>query len=213
MTARKTAVADGDITAQAERLFAGKLNDLKRRVEEGTLPIRPVAAVLQELIEGEFVLGGLLKFVGIVKLKAVGRFVVADNFKVGNVVGGRSITWVGDNFQHHYGDLVEEDVPARVVPIWELVRGSVDAPIIKLLGGSDEPRTETYLAHTFQMMELGEKGKGRLDGFANFGYKESPKDGALWVPGWNVDGGEFNVEAHSSSNPGAWRDGRRVSGG
>jgi|GEM_PF-1789491 hypothetical protein len=211
------AVADGDKgnTAALSHLFDGKMTDLKRRVGEGTLPPVPVAMALQEIIEGRFVVGGLLKYVGYLKLKAVPRFVVADNFKVGNVVGGRRIDWIGDNFQEHFYGLVEEDVPERIVYIWELVKGSVDAPVIKILDGGvvNNPSTETHLAHTFQMMELGEKGKGRLDGYANFGYKRSPKDGVLWVPRWRVRGGGFGVEAHSSSGPRGWRDGDRVDGG
>jgi hypothetical protein len=74
--------------------------------------------VLQEIIEGRFVVGGLLKFVGHLKLKAVKRFVVAEKFKVGNTVDGRRIDWIGENFQHHYSDVVEEDVPERTVYVW-----------------------------------------------------------------------------------------------
>ena len=210
-----SAVADGDEVhiAALEHLFGGKLKDLMRRVDEGTLPPVPVAMALQEIIEGRFVVGGLLKFVGYLKLKAVSRFVVADNFKVGNVIGGRRIGWIGENFQHHYGDVVEENVPARIVYIWELIKRSLDEPVITILGGADEPNTQTHLAHTFQFMELGEKGKGRLDGYANFGYKKSPKDGVLWVPNWDVRGGKFSVEAGSSSYPFESDDGNRVSGG
>lgn len=211
------AVADGDKgnTVAIDHLFDGNMTDLKRRVAEGTLPSVPVAMALQEIIEGRFVVGGLLKFVGYLKLKAVPRFVIADNFKVGNVVGGRRIGWIGDNFHEHFDGLVEENVPERVVYIWELIKNSLDAPVVKILDGgvANNPSTETHLAHTFQMMELGEKGKGRLDGYANFGYKRSPKDGKLWVPGWSVPYGKFSVEANSSSSPIGWGDGRRVSGG
>lgn len=211
------AVADGDKgkTAAIDHLFDGKMTDLKRRVGEGTLPPVPVAMALQEIIEGRFVLGELLKYVGHLKLKPVKRFVVADNFKVGNVVGGRKIGWVGDNFHQHFDGLVEENVPERIVYTWELIKGSVDAPVIKIFDGgvANNPNTETHLAHMFQMMELGEKSKGRLDGYANFGYKKSPKDGLLWVPLWRVSGGEFDVGARSSSDPSEWRGGIRVSGG
>lgn len=215
MTAINPAVADGTSIGAVVDLFDGKIKDLKRRVAEGTLPPVPVAMALQEIVEGRFVVGGLLKFVGYLKLKAVSRFVVADNFKVGNVAGGRRIDWIGGNFQEHFYGLVEENVPERFVYIWELIRGSVDAPIIKILDGGvpNNPNTETHLAHIFQMMELGEKGKGRLDGYANFGYKRSPKDGKLWVPRWLVRDGMFSVEANSSSSPGGWRGVLRVSGG
>lgn len=205
----QVAVADGDINAKLD----SKFGDLKRRIREGTLPLDPIARVVQEMIEGDFILGGLLKFVGAVELKPNKRFVVADNFKVGNVVGGRTIAWIGNNFHHHFDDVVEEDVPARTINIWELVKGSRDPVIIIALGGEDKPNTQTHLAHTFQMMKLGEKGKSRLDGYANLGYKLSPKDGKLWVPRWNVNGGKLSVEANSSSRPDEWYDGGRVSGG
>ncbi len=203
------AVADGDIK---ERLD-GKLDDLKRRIREGTLPLDAIARAVQNMVEGDFIIDGLLKFVGTIRLKAMPRFVVAENFKKGNVVGGRTIGWVGDSFHHHFGDMVEENVPARTINIWELVKGSRDPAIILTLGGESKPDTQTHLAHTFQMMELGEKGKGRLDGYANLGYKLSPKDGKLWVPGWRVLGGSLRVGANPTSRPGAWGGGDRVSGG
>lgn len=209
-------VADGD---EIDRLLDGKFEDLKRRVGGGTLPLRHIAEAFQEMVEGKFVLGGLLKFVGSVKLKGVRRFSVAENFREGNIVGGRSIGWIGPNFRKHYYGLVEEDVPARTAYIWELIQNALDETvekktgIIDVLGGKDDPKTQTYLAHMFQMMELGEKGRGRLDGYANLGYKISPKDGKLWVPCWFVGGGRFGVEAGSSSGPSEWGDGSRVSGG
>jgi hypothetical protein len=211
MTVRnRKAVTDGDV----EKMFAGKLADLKRRVNEGTLPAEYVAEVLQKLTESNFTIGdGLLKFVGVLKLKAVKRFVVADHFKVGNLVGGRSIGRIGPNFQTHFGGVVEENVPARNLYVWELTRDSLDEPIVDSFGGWRAPKTQTCLAHQFQMMELGEKGKSRLDGWANFGYKSSPVDSDLWVPVWDVRDGKFGVGAHSSSYPDAWSAGRRVVGG
>ena len=134
-------------------------------------------------VEITTVIGRLLKHVGSVKLEAVPRFVVADNFKKGNVVGGREIGWVGDNFHEHFDEVVE-NVPAQVVHIWELITNSLDGPIINIFGDPDSPRTETFLGHTFQLMGLGEKGFGLLNGYANFGYKLSQKDGNLWVPDW-----------------------------
>ena len=139
-------------------------------------------------IEVEFTVGGLLKYVGAVHLKAVKRFVVADNFKKGNVVGSREIVWIGESFQFHYGDVVEVDVSPRIVFVWELFKRSLDEPVITILGGESDPKTEIHLAHQFQMMELGKQAHARLDGYANFGYKRSPKDGKLWVPDWDVDG-------------------------
>jgi hypothetical protein len=109
--------------------------------------------------------------------------------------------------------VTEENVPAKTVYVWELVKNSRDAPIITLLGGDESPKTQTYLAHQFQMMELGEKGNSHLDGRANFGYKKSPIDVSLWVPFWHVGGGEFRVGAYSSSIPDEWIAGYRVAGG
>lgn len=154
MTVRNRAVTDGDV----EKMFDGKLRDIERRVNEGTLPAEYVAEVLQKLTEGSFTIGdGLLKFVGVLKLKAVKRFVVADNFKVGNLVGGRSIGWIGPRFQTHFGEVVEENVPARNLYVWELTRKTLDEPIVGSLGGWRAQKTQTYLAHQFQMMGLVKK--------------------------------------------------------
>jgi hypothetical protein len=204
MTVRKT-VTDGDT------LLDPKLTDLRRRCAEGTLPTGYVAKAIQEMIEGNFVIGGLLRFVGTIKLRAVKCFVVADNFKVGNQVGGRPVGWVGENFQRHFYGVTEENVPAKTVYIWELVKDSCDGPVITLFGGDGSPKTQTYLAHQFQMMELGEKGNSHLDSRANFGYKKPPIDRSLWVP--YVGGGEFRVDARSSSNPFEWNTGNRIVGG
>jgi hypothetical protein len=205
MTVRKT-VTDGD-------KLTPKLEDLMRRCAEGTLPTRYVVRAIQEMNEGNFVIGGLLRFVGTIRLRAVNRFVVADHFKVGALVGGRPVGWVGANFQKHFYGVTEENVPAKSVYVWELVKNSRDAPVITLFGGDESPKTQTHLAHQFQMMGLGEKGKSRLDGYANFGYKKSQVDSSLWVPYWGVDGGEFVVEARSSSFPDEWYTGNRIVGG
>lgn len=172
-----------------------------------------IADAMVRGIEVEFIFGGLLKLVGFVNLNAVPRFVVADNFKEGNVVGGREIAWVGPNFKkHYYNGADEENVSERTIPIWEFVKHSFDAPIVHILGGVDKPKAQTHLAHTFQLMELGAEGFGRLDGYANLSYKMA-KDGKLWVPGWGVFGGELRVEAGSSSGPSEWDVSDRVSGG
>ncbi len=162
--------------------------------------------------EATIIAEGLLKLVRFVDLVAVSRFDVAENFKEGNIVGGRKIGWVGPVFIDKYYGLVEEEVPARTIPIWELVNSSLDPPVMHILGGVDDQKTQTHLAHTFQLMELGERGFGRLDGYANFSYKRS-RGGELWVPGWGVDGDELHVEAYSSSRRREWAGGRRVSGG
>ncbi|RJQ34268.1 hypothetical protein C4568_02895 [Candidatus Parcubacteria bacterium] len=202
-------VTDGEINDRLD----GKFADLKRRIREGTLPLGPVADAVQNIIEGRFKRSDLLVFVGIVKLKAVKRFVVADHFKEGVAAGGRPIAWLGSNFQHHFGDVVEEDVPGRTINVWQLAKYSRDPAIIADLGGEEKPELQIHLAHMWQMMELGEKAHCRIDVYANFGYKISPKDGKLWVPGWGVGGGGLRVEARSSSYPYEWYDGGRVSGG
>ena len=170
-------------------------------------------------LNADDVLDGLLQFCGTMEFVPVDRFVVADNFKVGNMVGGRKIGSVGKNFLDHFGGVTEKDVPARIVPVWQLVNATIDAPVIVMFGGIAEPKVQLHLSHLFQMMEQGKQGKGRFYAYVNFSYLSSPRDGRLWAPHWSFgdgeddEGGDFEVEASRSTQLIPWTKGFRVCGG
>ena len=146
-------------------------------------------------------------------MKAVTRFVVADHFKVGNVVGGLKIGWVGPNFEKHFLSVVEENVPKRLLPAWTLSEESLDPPIVTALGGEQKSATQTHLAHLFQTMELGKEGPGLWNGVVNIGYKTSPLEDACFAVIWYVHGGGLYVEAYPVLRSVEWSVRRRVFGG
>jgi hypothetical protein len=210
MTAR-TAVADGNIGITNEECGAldKRLDDLKRRLREGTLPFQPVMDTLQQIIEGKFPSGGLLEFVSTTSLEAVDTFTAADKFKVGAVVGGRKIGWLGGNFKEHCLPIIEKDVPAVRWNAWRLAKSSRDPAIIVTLG---EEKAISKLAYVFQTMELGDNGPSLTNAWANIAYVPSVVDGELWAVGSYVRGGGWRVEAYPVSGPRGWGGGRRVFG-
>ncbi len=210
MTAR-TAVADGNIgiTNEERGALDKRLDDLKRRLREGTLPFQPVMDALQQIIEGKFPSGGLLEFVSTTSLEAVDTFTTSDKFKVGAVVAGRKIWSLGDNFKTHCLPIIEKDVPAVRWNAWRLAESSRDPAIIATLG---EEKAISKLAYVFQTMELGNDGPSLTNGWANIAYVPSAVDGELWAVGWYVRAGGWRVEAYPVSGPRGWSDGRRMFG-
>jgi hypothetical protein len=212
MTAR-AAVADGTIgiTNEERGALDKRLDDLKRRLREGTLPFQPVMDSLQQIIEGKFLSGGgLLEFIKATPLDAIDTFIAADKFKVGAFVGGRKISWIGDNFKKHCLPVVEKNVPAVRWNAWRLAKPSRDPAIIATLGNE---KATSKLAYVFQVMALGENGPSLTNGWANIAYIPSVVDGELWAGGWGVGGGGWRVEAYPVSCPVVWGGARRVFGG
>ena len=205
-----SAVPDGDTKGQIRNLVDGKVKDMERRVQEGTIPLDytlcAIADALQEISEGRIVLGGLLELVPpLLNLTAVKESNVGEQIKLGQVIGDYEITYVDPDFDKQYAHLIERDVPARKLPVWRLLKSSRDLTIIKLLG--ELPKAEMAIAHAVQVIKRGPKGPGLFNGSANIGYKNG------WAFVWYVNGRELGWSADSVSRPGVWGRGFGVCGG
>jgi hypothetical protein len=147
------------------------------------------------------------------KIGRIERFVAADAFKIGNKIGGRTLSAVGFSFTQYFIGVVEEDVPAASLTTWALVYTTGDKSLIKALGGEQEA-TVPFLAYIHHLMELGDEGPGHTDWRSNFAYVRSPVDQRLWAIHWNVNyANEWNIGAvyvpHADLD---WRSGSRLFG-
>ncbi len=162
----------------------------------------------------------ILRLKTALELPAVKKFAVADTIEIGKHLGGRPITFVGENFLRHFRDVTEENVPAEKICFWTLVKWSNDPPIIEALGG--EVNAETHLTRMVQEIRLREEGPGYFrndvwSGIPNLRYKRSPADGNMYVVYWNErsqkDGGGLGFDAQPITRTGRWMDGIPVCGG
>jgi hypothetical protein len=152
---------------------------------------------------------GLLGQASLTQLEAVERFVFADKFKLGAVVDGRTIVWLGAKFVLHFKDVVEENVPAREMKASSLLKVTDDPEVIAALG----EHAEVHLAHLYRIIELGEKGPGLFNGWGNIGYRRSPIDNQLWAVRWHVLDGGIYIGSRPGTVPGEWGSGPMVHGG
>ena len=146
-------------------------------------------------------------------MKAVERFVVADHFKVGNVVGGLKIRSVSNTFRWNFFDVVEKNIPERLLPAWTLAEFSHGLPILPELGGENARSTQIHLSHFFKTIELGKSGPGLLNGSVNIGYKVSLHDDEYYVLRWSVHNEEVDVDTLPAVWPVGICRGARVLGG
>ena len=147
------------------------------------------------------------------KIGGIDSFVAADTFRIGNRIGGRTLSAVGFSFTQHFIGVVEKDVPAASLRTWVLVYTTGDKSLIKALGGEQEA-TVPFLAYIHHLMELGDEGPGHTDWRSNFAYVRSPVDQRLWAIHWNVNyANEWNIGAvyvpHADLD---WRSGSRLFG-
>lgn len=150
---------------------------------------------------------GILEYVSDTKLYGVKKFVVADKYKLGAVIGGRTIVWFGAKFLFHFGGVVEENVPARIVQTSTIAKVTDDPAVIAALG---EENADMHLAHHYRIMELGEDGPGLFNGWGNIGYKRSPIDHQLWAVRWHVLDGGIYIGSRPGTVPGEWGTGPAV---
>lgn len=151
----------------------------------------------------------LLEFVTGVNIPAIDRFVVRDHCGVGKK-NGVKIAWLGDNFQRHFLDKIEEGVEAAELKIHKLLQASLDSPIITELGDRHEI-TFGQLFVLLQKQGKGEQGPLPVNGWANIAYIRD-QDGALWAAdaAWDEINDGWSVEASSVENPYGWDDGHQV---
>lgn len=139
-----------------------------------------------------------------VSLPAVQKFEMATYCRLGVVIGGLAVTYIGPNFLRHFGDVVEESVPARTARQWTLDEWTLDGPITEALGAG---APEAPLASLIQILEQGTEGPGLFNGESNVHYKVSPKDGALWTPHWYVRGNRLGFGALPAGDKVGWEPG------
>ena len=192
----------------------GQLCELKRQLRQlSGYPFDPLQLRehLQAGIEGRFsvVRSSLLKPLGTVPVPYVHKFVARRNFIVDTSAGASpKISYLSDNFPGWFGDKVEK-VPSGTLQYAELLKSSVDGPILAELGNT----AEVTLANIFALMERQPNGEkaGALftNGRANIFYVKDV-GGTLRAVDvyWRGDG--WDVNAYSVSSPDRWRDGNRV---
>jgi hypothetical protein len=131
-------------------------------------------------------------------VKTVERFAVADHFRTGEVKGVR-IAFVSDNFREKFGKKVEQNTPPGQIHVYRLIKDSLDAPIITVLGD----KHELTLAELWQLVAdqgQGEKGPLLTDGYANICYVRADQ-GVLWAVDAFWDGGGWGFSAGSVGAP------------
>lgn len=154
----------------------------------------------------------LIKLVGKVDIPATTeKFIAKDHFVVDTSKKAKvKFSWFGDNFEKWFFGKEEEPMAAKTLQYWELVKNSVDTPIIAELGG--EAKAETTLACLCYLLEQqrdGEKGVLLVNGRANIFYIRDV-DGALRavLAYWSGDG--WDVHALSIGDPRSWLAGYQV---
>jgi hypothetical protein len=148
------------------------------------------------------------------RVEGIQKFVAADAFKVGNKIGGRTLSAVGWGFAEHFLGVVEEDAPAATLKGWNLLYTAGDKSLIEVLAGEDKAAV-LFLAYIYSVMAMGESGPCHLDWRSNFAYVRSPIDRRLWAVHWNNNyTNEWNIGAvyvpHVHLD---WRSGSRLFGG
>lgn len=144
----------------------------------------------------------ILGFLGTITAPATNGFVVRKDF------GG--VAWMSDNFKNWFVGKTEESQSETQLRYSQLLRRSVDGPIVKELGG--EEKAATSLAHLDWLMRQqadGQEGSLLVNGYANIIYALD-RDGKLravhvrrYADGWSVG-------ASSVGLPVAWNDGSRI---
>ncbi len=127
----------------------------------------------------------LLEPIAEVSGERVDRFVAADAFMVGRTIGGRTLSAVGWSFADRFLGVVENDVPATTIKVWNLQYTMGDAAIIRSLGGEARAAFAS-IAHIHRLMEASE-GPSHTDGRSNIAYVRSPIDQRLWAVHWSVN--------------------------
>lgn len=142
--------------------------------------------------------------VATVQVEAVERFVFSKHKEAAN------IGYMGHNFKNHFGDLMEENVPAATIAVSRLEKDSVDRPILNQLGD----KAEIKLAHFVTLLKRQSQGEEDdvllTDGSWNVAYIRDARGEpwavyALWLSRyWQVDARLVG------GGPGPWRAGRQI---
>lgn len=147
----------------------------------------------------------------VIRVAATHGFDAGHQFKVGNTIGGRRLGVIGVNFSKHFSALVEENIPATSLSVWNLRYTMGDATLARAFAGADKAAV-AHLAFIHGIMEMGDASGGHTDWRSNFAYVRSPIDHRLWAVHWSVNhSGEWSVGAayvpHADLD---WRAGSRL---
>jgi hypothetical protein len=145
------------------------------------------------------------------KVERIERFIAAEAFSAGTMVGSRGLSVVGSNFVEKFLNVVEENVPAQTLTGWSLLYTAGDTSLIQAMGG-EERATVPFLAYIHRLMEIGETGPSHVGWRSNFAYARSPVDGRLWAVHWSVNhANEWNLGAVYVPHPHVdWRADSRL---
>lgn len=148
----------------------------------------------------------ILEPVGTVVIPATTELFVAREKFVVNT--GANIRYIGNNFSTWFSAKVEVPMSGATLRYANLLKPSVDGPIMDELGDAKE----TKLAEIHVLMERQAKGKGSVlltNGWANIFYVND-ESGTLRAVGvyWRGDG--WGVDVRQVASPFGWDGGHRV---
>ena len=180
---------------------------MRRRSGQGALALCCLILLAAGAPRGEF---RPLESHSETRIPRIETFVAAEEFKIGNAIGGRMLGAVGWNFAEHFLGVVEHNIPESQANAWTLLYTTGDKSLIEASGG--EGSIVRFLPHIHHFLVLGGKGPSHLDGRSNFAYVRSDMDGRLWAVHWNVNSAnEWNIGAVFVPHPLLdWRSGSRL---
>ena len=146
-----------------------------------------------------------------VEISRCERFVAAEEFSVGRLIGERTLGSVSFNFAKFFlSAAIETDVQVLTLQAWILRYSADDASLIKRLGG--EEWVVLPLCSIRHLMEMGSNGGSNIDKRSNFAYARSPVDGRLMAIHWLVNhDNEWLIGAVEVPHPHLdWAAGSRV---
>lgn len=195
-----------------ELSFEDELERIRHLFSQNQMPSRAATLALREIAEHRFTVGDVLKCAGRIPVTAVERFVVAEHFKPGSMVGEREIGWVNPVFIEHFYGVAEENVKARDAYVWDIPQHSHDAPIVDALGGAQSRWIETPLSQAFQLLADPDPSEG-IDIGTHASYRRSPKTGQLMVVDWKIDVTKLSIACYPHPRLQGWFKGVRIYGG
>jgi len=139
------------------------------------------------------------------------KFIAKNNFIVDTSENANvKISWLSGDFKDWFLLKVENPFPGSEIVARQLIKRSVDAPILKELGGNE--KAETTLAEVYAMMQKQANGKSGallINGWANIFYVKDISGTLRAVRVYWFDDGWF-VHAYSIELPHEWDAGHRV---
>lgn len=156
---------------------------------------------VKKFLAGELVLKALelLRRVTSVSVSSAERFVASEFFTTENP--DVKFYDFGSNFRDNFLTRIEKNIPAAELAVDQLVRASLDAPILAELGDRAETAL-AYLAELLKKQPNGEDGILLTNGYANVFYIGDWAVGACWCAG---DG--WRVNARPVGPPYRWGEG------